>query len=437
VVALGALMLAVPLAVLPGFWNAAANPRPYAGDESGWVTAADYYTRLVHREGAGVWDPQPEFGAWGGMTPAFGKLLLGLALPPGNPPIRSFYRFDHPHEWNLKHGGVPPFAAVIAVRRFSALAAIVALALAGAFVAVGFGPGAAIITQALIAVNPIFRSLAVRATPDSAALALSIAAALAGFAALRTAGRTQFLASIAAGALAGLGAATKLNLGVTALLLPTALFASLFLHRPGAPGSTEGRDRRRRVAKLVLVSLAAAGLLHVVSDPYLWHPEARPGFWQKGDPSWRTTPIGRLAHRAADWRQLLRSQQKGARAFPPGVAGIQEKMQLLAGTYSSGAAHGVPLDGFLAAAGVIGLAHRLRRRHAPSPGAIMAGAFVVILGVLSLVLAPMHFGRYFLPPLLAITVLEGTALAIALGALGRILPFRTRSGDRSAVAPTT
>jgi hypothetical protein len=193
------------------------------------------------------------------------------------------------------------------------------------------------------------------------------------------------------------------------------------------------------VAWLAFATLAAAGVLHVVSDPYLWHPKARPGFWERGDPSWRTTPVGRLAVRAADWRELLRRQGENGGAFPPGVAGIREKMELLAGTYSSGAAHGVPLDGFLGAAGLVVLVHRLRRgRRAPSPGAMMAAAFVVILGMLALVLAPLRFTRYFLPPVLALTLLEGAALAIALGALGRKLVFRPQGGDRgTAAGPTT
>jgi hypothetical protein len=195
------------------------------------------------------------------------------------------------------------------------------------------------------------------------------------------------------------------------------------------------RERRRRVTKLALATLAAAAVLHVAADPYLWHPEARPGFWQHGDPAWRTTPAGRLAVRAADWRLLVERQQQDGGAFPPGVAGIGEKLTLLAGTYGSGSAHGVPLDGLLAAAGAVILALRLRRRQARGAGAMMAVAFVVILGGLTLILAPLRFIRYFLPPMLAFTLLEGAALAIGLGALGRTLALPPRDEDRPAAAP--
>jgi 4-amino-4-deoxy-L-arabinose transferase-like glycosyltransferase len=425
-----ALLIVVPLSTLPGLWRAAEGDGRFRGDESGWMTSADYYTRLVGGEAAGVWDPQPEFGAWGAMTPTLGKLLLGLALPPG-PPIRVFYRFDAPYEWNEANGRVPPRGALIRVRKASVLAGVATLILLGLLAERWRGLGVAIGAQLLLALNSLFRGLSTLATPDSLAAAMALAGSLVCLLALDRYRAPRLLIAATAGALAGLGAAVKLNYATSVLLLPRTLLLALPLGRGEGrePDSRRGGGRAQLLTLLraSIVAALAAGMIHLAADPYLWHPEARPGFWRPGDPAWQTTMPGRLAVRVADWRRLIARQSEGEWQLPEGPRGGIARFGILLGTFATGAARGVPLDGPLAAVGLASLGWAVARRRPRATSDAAVGAFVVTQGLLALLLIPLRFGRYFAPPLVPLALLTAEGGRLLIVALARVVRRRRES----------
>lgn len=315
-------------------------------------------------------------------------------------------------EENEGAGNVPSPGLLLAARRTSALLGVAGGFLLWGLVRQGAGRAAGLVFLLLFAASPYLLTHLRRAMGEPALLFFASLSLWAGARALgafdpggETPGgmamRRTFAWLAAAGAAAGLAGASKLNgLGVAGA--GVVLAAALALH-PRRPGGLRRRLGLAAAASLVVLSSCAATFVAV--NPSLYRRPA--------------------AHLSA-MLELRSRELAGHRADPRwGLAEPGRRVRVVLGrTLQHYAVVRVaPLNALLGLAGLLALARAARRWAADGSGS-PAAAPALLAGALFLagpaLLTPVDWDRYYLFPVVFLTVLLAAGAAALPGALLRL-----------------
>jgi 4-amino-4-deoxy-L-arabinose transferase-like glycosyltransferase len=147
---------------------------PFAGDETGWISAAFYHTGLVL---AGDFSHAswvaPDAASYGNMNPQLGKLLMGLPLQvharyfnEGRVYQGSYVFREQTYEQNVAAGQVPPRNILLVGRAASAFFGGLWMLLAAWLCYRCGGRFAAVATVCLLLAQPLFVMFSSRAMTD-------------------------------------------------------------------------------------------------------------------------------------------------------------------------------------------------------------------------------------------------------------------------------
>lgn len=335
-----------------------------------------------------------------------GRRLQGYG--PGD--LNRPWRLGLSREENERAGNVPSPGLLLAARRTSALLSVAGGLLLWGLVRQGAGRAAGLLFVLLFAASPYLLTHLRRAMGDPALLFFCCLSLWAGARALRAGagngeapggrGSPRALAWLAAaGAAAGLAGASKLNgLGVAGAAV--VLGAALALH-PRRPGSLRRRLGFAAAAGLAVLSSCAATFVAV--NPSLHR---------------------RTAAHVSAMLELRTRELAGHRADPRwGLADPGRRVRVVLGRTLQHYAvvRFAPLNAFLGAAGLLALARAARRwagdgSGSPAAPALLAGALFLAGPAL---LTPVDWDRYYLFPVVFLTVLLAAGAASLPGALLR------------------
>lgn len=150
---------------------------PFHGDESGWISAGNYYADLLLKGDFDwtKWDCRTcgTYGSWGSINPPLGKLVFGLPLSiysnfrsSNDTRFAGYYQFNISQKENEEAGNIPPSQVLFRARMVSivfGLLCCLLLFLVGTF---AFNWQVGLIASLLPLTNTVFVQAATRAMPD-------------------------------------------------------------------------------------------------------------------------------------------------------------------------------------------------------------------------------------------------------------------------------
>lgn len=399
-----AFVVVIVFVVLGAHLLTTIDKTPFFGDESLKLSKA----RAGYLLAAGKFD-DPYWFTEGYDIPAFvAYTYAGVAMAshvhPDDLPVG--YDFNLDDEINELMGNIP---APVLLRRCRIASTLMGVLACGALMLVTWrlaGPLAAIVCGLLVALNPLYADSVHRAMGEGATcmwlaaswwLSVRYATAL-----RRDARRSVWPLAVALGVAVAMAAMSKLTGGVAIVGAVGAALVAL----PHARG--------RAVGTLAVVVLVA-GALFTAQSPV----------------TWKTPIVG--AQRMMNYRANMASIQQGEY---PGEAlfDVSSRARAFADTlwHTYGTLDGlghwaaaVRLGAWLVVLGVAGLLVGLiRRLHRSSADAWLALVWVAALVAPVVLYLPLNWPRYFLPPMLACTVLQACAIGWAAR---RLLSLRAPS----------
>jgi hypothetical protein len=256
---------------------------PFHGDESGWISSAIYYSRLVSDGdfSRDKWDCR-SCKSWGALNAPLGKLLISTAyidcdaLKPCT--FSGYYDFSVSLQDNQSRGQVPPRDVLRRGRYTATMAGVICCLLA---FAIGYQTGrprllAGMLCAVLVLSNGIFRLSANRAMTDSFYNLFLFAQLLAAIALAKSSNERNMIAWLAVcGILTGLTASVKAAGFVVGLPLFVAVAAYRLAAGGGYKRTENGRSFLLGISTFVIASIAIIYLL----NPTFW-PSGRSDMWR-------------------------------------------------------------------------------------------------------------------------------------------------------------
>ncbi len=208
---------------------------PFHGDESGWISAGNYYCNLLSKHDF-RWDHWrgSSCGYWGSLQNLqLGKVLIGFPLnspwssASSQPVFFAFYDFDKSFDINVSDGSVPSQNILVAARLQSAAFGVLCCLLISslAYLTNGFVAGAA--ATILLIMNPLFCTFSTRAMSDVHYNFFLLALTLALLPLIKGKDANLPGYSCLCGVLAGLACSVK----VTGIVLGSCYFLAVLIYR--------------------------------------------------------------------------------------------------------------------------------------------------------------------------------------------------------------
>ena len=391
----GQVITAVLLAMLV-FLSSFAQVK-FHGDENNWILTSPYGEILAHGDFRNeLWDE----GFWTLDAPPLGRYIIYAGLRAGGIEELGFnlpWDFSQDEAANTARGSMPGPQVLWWSRLPMALLGALSAVLVFLLAAQAAGWWAGWLALALFLANPFLCKSLSRAMSESPLLAFTMLTAGAGFLALRAwrkaapiaedmpALQRPFLWFLAAGALAGLAGASKLN-GL-ALAASGAALAGLaaFVHKGPLPRNLRFSFAIRTVVLLVLACL----LFFVLLNPFLY-----------------TDPLGRMVqmYKYRVYEMGIQIGQFPQHLMPQGLAHLILLARRIFGTYFALPEVLWPLVMLLSLWGIWGLGTRawkwLRGEiEAGTGGAASLALLVVPVPLIAVSLTtPLDWDRYYLLP---------------------------------------
>jgi hypothetical protein len=370
-------------------------------DEARWIHRARFIPEL-RTPTSDYWSDRELM--WG--QPPLGSYLMGLGLlaQGRDTQTNAFYNFHFDEEWNRLHGAIPDERDLEAARRTNAfIGGLIAATIY--LVARSILNRAAGIAAAIMYI-PHALAMYLGSLAGSDAL-LGLMVALAALVAMALAARPTWPRAVLLGAIAGLGASTKLS--PIFITIPLALLGVWLVAEAWGTRRADGPARAGLGWKL-MATPAIAFAAFVASYPYLWpDPIGRTlsliqfrqrEMYNQGR-IWTELNIDGPLHamgRVFYWFSVEDSVTGNAVEGLLGLAGLQVNL--------------VGIDVLLAISGAVVLGAIVWRRGLASPAALAA----LVLGAqVAIVIGGMRadFARYLMPVLVAQTVCIGVLAGAA------------------------
>lgn len=426
-----ALLMCVALCV---YYLATMESNPFYGDEGIYVRKAVGWFLLVHGEiDAPFWRIEAIEVP---MLVPYGFGIVASLSGYGESQINKRYDYGRSFAQNQREGRVPDPVLLWRCRAFSVVCASLACVAAMAIAWQLTGPAGGILTFVILGLNPHYMRLAQRALTEGMLgfwllmgwLASSNLCVVLG----RRNPRAAWRWSILVGCIAGLGTASKLT-GVFAFvaIAGIGLVDVLLTIRSGSSKT------RRHAWRLPAMSWAmAAGVgyfVFVAHSPALWR-----------------APVRGTRLMMSTRKEIARTQQDVLREYalydmPSRAAAMTARLWHDLGTFAS---TGIStrlrigwLDGWVFLAGLVWLLVAERRARIAGDGPRWRAIVVMWIWTAALVLPcgallMLDWDRYYLPGLIASSVVQGTVLGAACQAIARRV-LRGRSTTRAGEPATS
>ncbi|MDQ4043899.1 MAG: phospholipid carrier-dependent glycosyltransferase [Chloroflexota bacterium] len=366
-------------------------------DETRWINRAHYFPDLLDPFGP-TWEDQY---LTRGQPPLGSYLMgLGLLLQGRDTDTNGVWDFAYGPEWNRISGAMTEHADLTAARRTNAVIAALTVVVVFFIGSALAGTIAGTAGGLLLAIHPLHIWIGSQALSDQL---LILIIALTVLTALRLGRRPSRGKALLLGILLGLGGAVKLS--PLLLSIPVALYGAALLLL-AKRGLVDGA-KTRRLAPLLVVQPAIAGITFVASYPYLWPA-----------PIERTINLFELRTQemegqASAWPQvaiehpgegLLRVYDRLTWEFSA-TGNLAENTLSRLGIQSDV----LGIDLFVAVIGIAAFAWFVMRRGLNSGTALAA---YILAGQVAGIIVGMRvdFYRYHLPIVLAVAILAGVAV---------------------------
>ena len=240
----------------------------FHGDESGWISSANYYTNLLYLKGdcqRQKWECKG-CGPWGSLNPHLGKWIIGTFLkvyvPQQEPVFFNLYEFGTTLDENIKIGSVPPHQILLAARMVSAVFGVLCGLLIFSIGYFSNNKWVGGLAALLLLGNPVFISLSTHALTDVYFNFFLLCGCLSSiFLLQRRQGRDILWVSCIYGCFAGLASSVK----ITGLLLAGLHVVLIILYLK----MTYRLSMKNAIHNLAVFSFSALIIIYLL-NPYFW-----------------------------------------------------------------------------------------------------------------------------------------------------------------------